>query len=91
MYLCPEKSFVELVVKDFLSKRKSIGEFVFDFDPGGRVPPPKPLGFEGSIDMCGCHLLEFLYCHICDEEGGKMIVNLQHRRMKCKKNTSSRS
>ena len=35
--------------------------------------------------MCGCHLLEFLYCHIRDEEGGKMTVNLQHRRVYYKK------
>ena len=35
--------------------------------------------------MCGGHLLEFLDCHIFDEEGGEMTVNLQHRRVLCKK------
>ena len=69
------------VVKDFLTERKSRGELVFDFDLLGRIPPPKPLGFEGGIDMGGCHLLEFFYCHIGDEEGGEMAVNLQHKRV----------
>jgi hypothetical protein len=64
MCMCPERSFVKPVVKDFLTERKNRGEFVFDFDLGGRIPPPKPLGFERDIDMGGCHLLEFLYCHI---------------------------
>ena len=62
-------------------ERKSSGEFDSVFYLDRRVPLPKPLGFEGSIDMCGCHLLEIVYCHICDEEGGKMTVNLQHRRV----------
>ena len=79
MYFCLEKNFVEPVVKDFLSERKNRGEFVSDFDLGGKVPLLKPLGFEGCINMCDCHLLEFLYCHICNEEGGKITVNLQHR------------
>ena len=81
MYLCPERSFVKPVVKDFLTERKSKGESVFNFDLLGRIPPPKPLGFEGGIDMGGCHLLEFFYCHIGDEEGGEMAVNLQHKRV----------
>ena len=62
-------------------ERKSRGEMVFNFDLGGRIPPLKPLGFEGGIDMGGCNLLKFLYCHVCDEEGGKMTVNLQHMRV----------
>ena len=81
MYMCPERSFVEPVIKDFLSETKSRWELVSDFDLSGRVRPPKLLGFERGIDMCGCHLLEFLYCHIRNEEGGKMTINLQHRRV----------
>ena len=46
---------------------------------------PKPLGLEGGIHMCGCHLLEFLNCHICEEGGVKMTVNLQHIRVSYKK------
>ena len=76
MYLRPKISFVEPVIKDFVSERKNIVEFVFDFDLSGRVSPPKPFGFEGGINMYGCHLLEFLYCYIFDREGGKMTVNL---------------
>jgi hypothetical protein len=81
MYVCLERSFVKPIVKDFLTERKSGGEIVDDFHLGGRIPPPKPLGFEGGINMGGCHLLEVLNCHICDEEGGKMMVNLQHIRV----------
>ena len=55
--MCPKKSFVKPVVKDFLTERNRRGELIFDFDLGGRIPPPKPLGFEGGIDMGGCHLL----------------------------------
>jgi len=64
MFICPERIFIKSVVKDFLTERMSRWEFVLDFDLGGRIPPPKPLGFEGGIDMGGCHLLEFFYCHI---------------------------
>ena len=85
MHLCPKKNFVKLVFEDFLSDRKSRGKLVFVFDLGGGVSTSKPLGFERGIHMCGGHVLEFLDCHICDEEGGKMIVNLQHRRVLCKK------
>ena len=81
MYLCIEKNFVKPVVKDFCIGKKSIREFVFDFDLRKRVPPTKPHGFERGIDMCGCYFLEFFFYHICDEEGGKMMVNLQHRRV----------
>ena len=81
IYMCPEWSFVKPVVKDFLTERKSRGELVFDFDIGGRIPPPKPLGFEGGIHMGGGHLLKFLYSHIRDEECGEMTVNLQHMRV----------
>lgn len=35
--------------------------------------------------MCGGQLLEFLNCYTSDEEGGKMTVNLQPRRVLCKK------
>jgi hypothetical protein len=49
---------------------------VFDFDLGGRIPPLKPFGFEGGFGMGGCLHLEFFYCHIDKEEGGKMTVNL---------------
>ena len=31
--------------------------------------------------MGGCHLLEFFYCHIGDEKGEEMAVNLQHTRV----------
>ena len=61
MYIYPERSFVEPFFKDFFSERKSRGDFVSDIDLDGRVPPLKSLGFEGGIDMCGCHLLEFFY------------------------------
>ena len=81
MYLCPKICFVKLVVKDFLLGRKNIGRLIYVFDLNERVPPLKPLDFEGGIHMCGCHFLEFLYCNIYDEEGGKMMVNLQHRRV----------
>jgi hypothetical protein len=54
---------------------------VFDFDLSGKIPPLKPLGFEGGIDMGGCQFLKFLYCHIYDKEGGKMTVNLKHMRV----------
>ena len=74
----PRKNFVKPVVKDFLTERKSSGKFVFDFDVGGKIPPSKPLGFERGIDMDACDHLDFLYCHIWDEEGGNMTVNLQH-------------
>jgi hypothetical protein len=57
MYMCPKISFVKPVVKDLLAERKRRGEMIFDFDLGGRIPPPKPLGFERDIDMGGCHLL----------------------------------
>jgi hypothetical protein len=57
IYLCPKRSFVKPVVKDFLTERKRRGELIFDFDLGGRISPPKPLGFERCIDMGCCHLL----------------------------------
>jgi hypothetical protein len=50
---------------------------VFDFDFGGRIPPLKPLCFEGGIDMRGCHLLKFFYSHICDGEAGIVTFNLE--------------
>jgi hypothetical protein len=81
MYLCPKKNFVKPVVKDFLSERKRIGKLIFHFDLGGRIPPPKPLGFERGIDMGGCHLLKFFYRHVGVHERRKMAVNLQHMRM----------
>ena len=81
MYLCPKRSFVKPVVKDFLTKRKGRRELIFNFDLGGRIPPPKPLGFERGIDMGGCHLLKFFYRHIGVHEGRKMTVNLQHMRV----------
>jgi hypothetical protein len=68
MDMCPKKSFVKPFIKDFVKERKNKGEFVFGFDLDGKIPPPKPLGFEGGIDMGCCHLLKFLYCHICDKE-----------------------
>ena len=37
--------FFKLVVKDFLTERRSWGKLVFDFDLGGRIPPPKPHNF----------------------------------------------
>ena len=77
MYLCLERSFVKPIVKDFLTERKNREKFVLNFDLGGRIPPPKPLGFEGGINMCSCHILEFFYCYIGNEEGVKMTVNLQ--------------
>ena len=77
----PKKNFVNAIVKGFLTEGKRRGELVFDFNLGGRNPPPKPLGFEGGIHMGGCHLLEFFYCDIVDEEGGKMAINLQHMRV----------
>jgi hypothetical protein len=40
---------------------------VFFYLDGG-VPPPKPLGLEMDIHICGGHLLEFFNCHIRDEE-----------------------
>ena len=78
MHLSPERSFVELIFEDFLPKRESRRKFVFVFDLGGGVPLPKPLGLEVGIHMCGGHLLKFLNCHIHDEEGGEMKVNLPH-------------
>ena len=40
----------------------------------------QPLGLEVGIYMCGGHHLKFLNCHISNEEGGEMTVNLPHRR-----------
>jgi hypothetical protein len=59
-YLCPRRSFVKLVVEDFLAKTKKRGELVFGFDLGGGILPPQPPSLKGSILMCSCHLLEFL-------------------------------
>ena len=48
--MCPERSFVKPIVKDFLSERKSRGEFVLIFYLGGRFLPRKPFDFEGGIE-----------------------------------------
>ena len=79
MHLSPEKNFVKPVFEDFLFKRKSQKKFVVFFDLGGGVSPPKPLGLEMGIHMCGAHLLKFLYCHVRDEEGGEMTVSLPQK------------
>jgi hypothetical protein len=79
MHLSPKRSFVKPVVEDFLPKKEGWGKFVMIFDLGGGVPPPKPLGFEMGIHMWGGHLLEFLNCHVGDEEAGKMTVNLPQK------------
>ena len=76
---------VEPTFEDFLPKRASRGKFVLVFDIGGGFLPPKPLGLEVGIDMCCSHLLDFLYYHIYDEEGGKMMVNLPHIKVIYKK------
>jgi hypothetical protein len=76
MHLSPDKNFVKPVFEDFLPKREGGRRFVVFFDLGGGIPPPKPLGFEMGIHMCGGQLLEFLNCHIRDE---KMMVNLPHK------------
>jgi hypothetical protein len=51
MHMSPERSFVKLVVEDFLPKREGGRKFVVFFDLGGGVPSPKPLGFEVGIHM----------------------------------------
>jgi hypothetical protein len=49
MYLCPKRSFVKPVVKEFLAKWNSRRELIFNFDLGGRILPPKLLGFERGM------------------------------------------
>ena len=79
MHLSPEGRFVKQVFEDLLLKRESRRKFVVFFDLGGGVPPPKPLGLEMGIHMCSYQLLEFLNCHIRDEEGGNMTFNLPQK------------
>ena len=79
MHLRPERSFVEPVFEDFLPKRERRRKSILFLDIGRGVPPTKPLGLEMGIHMCGSHLLKFFDCHIRDEEGGEMTVNLPHR------------
>ena len=78
----PRKNFVKPVFEDFLPKRESRRKFVMFFDLGGRVPSPKPLGFEMGIHVDGDHLLDFLNCHIHDKIGGEMTVILPQREKK---------
>jgi hypothetical protein len=89
MHLSPKRCFVEPVFEDFLPKRERGGKSILVFDLGRGVPPTKPLGLEVGIHMCGGHLLEFFDCHIWNEEGGEMTVNLAHTWVISKKEISS--
>ena len=60
MHLSLEKNFAEPIFEDFLPERKARGKFVLVFNLGGGAPLLQPLGLQGGIHMCGCHLLEFL-------------------------------
>ena len=76
-YLCPKKKFVKLVIKVFLVKRKSKIKYIYAFDLGGGIPPPKLLSFKGCIYIYSCQFFEFFNRHIHDKESGNMMINLQ--------------